>query len=137
MVMLRKVLNDFTFSDGRVVPRGCIIASPAYAVHRDNAIYNSPNTFDPFRFAQLRRDDDRTREQLISLSSDFMTFGHGRHACPGRAFAALIQKTMLARIVTSYDLKLEDNAPSSLKSSEFGIFVAPDPTTRILMRRRI
>ena len=81
--MLRKVLNDFTFSDGRVVPRGCIIASPAYAVHRDNAIYNSPNTFDPFRFAQLRRDDDRTREQLISLSSDFMTFGHGRHAWYG------------------------------------------------------
>lgn len=137
LVMLRKVMHDFTFSDGKVVPKGCIIASPTYVVHHDNAIYSSPNTFDPFRFARPNRDGDGTREQLISISSDFMVFGHGRHACPGRAFAALVQKTLLARIVTSYDLKLEDNAPRSLKTSEFGIFVAPDPTTRILMRRRL
>jgi len=61
----------------------------------------------------------------------------GRPNSPGRAFAALVQKTLLARIVTSYDLKLEDNAARSLKTSEFGIFVAPDPTTRILMKRRL
>jgi len=67
----------------------------------------------------------------------YLQLTFGRPNSPGRAFAALIQKTLLARIVTSYDLKLEENAPRSLKTSEFGIFVAPDPTTQILMRRRL
>ena len=87
--MLRKVMHDFTFSDGRAVPKGCIIASPTYVVHHDNAIYSSPDTFNPFRFAQPNRDDDGTREQLISLSSDFMVFGHGRHAWYGHVRSCL------------------------------------------------
>jgi len=87
--MLRKVMNDFTFSDGKVVPKGCIIASPTYAVHHDNAIYSSPNTFDPFRFARPNRDGNGTREQLISISSDFMVFGHGRHSWYGHVRSCL------------------------------------------------
>lgn len=73
---------------------------------------------------------------VMSVPAPLLHLTCGRPNSPGRAFAALIQKTMLARIVTSYDLKLEDDAPNSLKTSEFGIFVAPDPTTRVLMRRR-
>ncbi|KAL4076615.1 cytochrome P450 [Scleroderma yunnanense] len=80
LVGLRKVLKDFTFSDSRVVPRGCIIAVPLSAVHHDKEIYSSSNTFDPFRFSRLRIDENDSRQQLVSLSSDFLTFGHGKHA---------------------------------------------------------
>ncbi|KAI6014535.1 cytochrome P450 [Pisolithus microcarpus] len=136
LVMIRKVLKDFTFSDGRVVPRGCYIAAPSYAVHHDEEIYARPNTFDPFRFVQLRSDEDDMKQQMVSLGSTFLPFGHGNHACPGRFAAAIIQKTILAHIVSSYDLKLDENAPASGKRVEFGIFIGPDPTTTILLRKR-
>lgn len=33
--MQRKVLKDFVFSDGTVVPKGHIIAVPNFAMHHD------------------------------------------------------------------------------------------------------
>ncbi|KAL4076614.1 cytochrome P450 [Scleroderma yunnanense] len=137
LVGVRRVRKDFTFSDGRVVPRGCDIAIPLSAIHHDEEIYSSSNTFDPFRFSRLHIDQNDPRQQLVSLNSDFLTFGHGKYACPGRFFSTTLQKTLLARIVTLYDLKLEDNAPSTMKTIELGVFVAPDPTTRVFMRRRM
>ncbi|KAL4071903.1 cytochrome P450 [Scleroderma citrinum] len=155
LVGVRRVRKDFTFSDGRVVPRGCDIAIPLSAIHHDEEIYSSSNTFDPFRFSRLHIDQNDPRQQLVSLNSDFLTFGHGKYAwyghdhlllaaaylehtsSPGRFFSTTLQKTLLARIVTLYDLKLEDNAPSTMKTIELGVFVAPDPTTRVFMRRRM
>lgn len=47
---------------------------------------------------------------LISLllKTDFVAFGHGRHACPGRFFAANELKAMLAHVVSEYDVRLEE-----------------------------
>ncbi|KAI6111837.1 cytochrome P450 [Pisolithus croceorrhizus] len=136
LVMIRKVLKDFTFSDGRVVPKGCYIAAPSYAVHHDEEVYEKPDVFDPYRFVRLRSDEDDMKQQMVSLGSTFLPFGHGNHACPGRFAAAVIQKTILARIVSSYDLKLDENARASGKRVEFGIFMGPDPTTTVLLRMK-
>ncbi|KAI6014568.1 hypothetical protein PISMIDRAFT_6861 [Pisolithus microcarpus 441] len=136
LVMIRKVSKDFTFSDGRIIPRGCYIAAPSCAIHHDEELYDKPDAFDPFRFVRLRGDGNDMKQQMVSLSSDFLAFGHGKHACPGRFAAVVIQKLMLARIVSSYDLKLDDGAPASCKTVEFGIFINPDPTTTILLRKR-
>ena len=87
--MQRKVLRDFTFSDGRVVPRGCLISAPSYAIHHDEETYSSPNAFDPFRFSRLRLHENETREQLVSLSSEFLTFGHGKQAWYGHVYPYL------------------------------------------------
>ncbi|KAI6165103.1 cytochrome P450 [Pisolithus thermaeus] len=136
LVMIRKVLKDFTFSDGRIVPKGCYIAAPSYAVHHDEEVYEKPDVFDPYRFVRLRSDEDDMKQQMVSLGSTFLPFGHGNHACPGRFSAAVIQKTILAHIVSSYDLKLDENAPASGKRVEFGIFMGPDPTTTVLLRKK-
>jgi hypothetical protein len=54
---------------------------------------------------------------------------------PGRFFAATELKSMLAHVVLSYDVKLEDNAtrPQSLHS---GIHIAAHPTARVMFRKR-
>ncbi|KAI6126998.1 cytochrome P450 [Pisolithus sp. B1] len=136
LVMIRRVLKDFTFSDGRIVPRGCYIAAPSYAVHHDEEVYEKPDVFDPFRFARLRSDDDDMKQQIVSLGSTFLPFGHGNHACPGRFAAAVVQKMILAHIVSLYDLKLDENTPASGERVEFGIFVGLDPTTTVLFKKR-
>ncbi|KAL4071820.1 cytochrome P450 [Scleroderma citrinum] len=138
LVMMRKVLKDFTFSDGRVVPKGFYIAAPGNAVHHDERIYDSPNTFDPFRFARLRgQGQDGVKQRVDSSNAQYLVFGLGKHACPGRFFVSMLQKTTLARIVMSYDVKLESGAAlESFKRDEGGLFMMVDPTTKILFRKR-
>ncbi|KAI4241297.1 MAG: hypothetical protein L6R42_011304, partial [Xanthoria sp. 1 TBL-2021] len=46
----RKVLKDFTFSDGSHVPAGNVICVPQQAVMRDPKYYDRPDEFLPFRF---------------------------------------------------------------------------------------
>ena len=55
---------------------------------------------------------------------------------PGRFFAAAVLKTMLAHIVTTYDIKLKDNMtrPQSLR---IGATIVAHPTAKVMFRKRI
>ncbi|GAV99331.1 cytochrome p450 [Lentinula edodes] len=77
----RKVLTDFTFSDGTTVPAGTTIGVAAYMHHHDEAQYDNPYTFDAFRFYNMRnREGESIKHQTISPGPDYITFGNGRHA---------------------------------------------------------
>ncbi|KAK7682140.1 hypothetical protein QCA50_014726 [Cerrena zonata] len=106
--MTRLTLQDFTFSDGTFVPKGELISAAMHPMHHDSDVYTDPDIFNPWRFADLRSNEgEELKHQLVSTNSEYITFGHGRHACPGRFFAANELKGMLAHVVTTYDLKLE------------------------------
>ncbi|KAI5836465.1 cytochrome P450 [Schizophyllum commune Tattone D] len=47
------------------------------------------------------------RNHLVSASSNFLGWGGGKHQCPGRFFAAVEMKMMLAYIVGRFDVLLE------------------------------
>jgi cytochrome P450 len=72
---------------------------------------------------------------MVSTSPDHLVFGHGRHACPGRFFAAMELKAMLAHILINYDLKAE---VEGVRPSDqvFGLFVSPSSNGKIWMRNR-
>jgi cytochrome P450 len=108
--MNRLAHRPFTFSNGVTVPAGTLIVVPGGPTHRDGEIYPNPDEFDGFRFAKLReRDGDAVaRHQALSTSVDHLTFGYGRHACPGRFFAVNEVKALLAHIVVTYDIKFEE-----------------------------
>jgi len=115
-MMSRLALRSFTFSNGVTVPAGTLIVVPG-TVHKDGEFYPNPEEFDGFRFAKLReRDGDAVAgHQALSTSTDHLTFGYGRHACPGRFFAANEVKALLAHFVVTYDIKFEEGkqAPRS------------------------
>lgn len=78
--MERKVLKEFTFSDGLTLPVGSFIAAAAYEMHHDERFYSNPDEFQPFRFSDLReREGENVKYQLIATGSEYLTFGHGRH----------------------------------------------------------
>ncbi|KAI9441475.1 cytochrome P450 [Lactarius indigo] len=118
VTMLRLALRPFTFSNGVTVPAGTLIAAPTGAIHRDEDIYPDPEEFDGSRFVKLRKQDEGAMggRQAFSLSHNNLTFGYGRHACPGRFFAVNEVKTFLAHVVVTYDVKFEEGkqAPRSL-----------------------
>ncbi|KAJ7806300.1 cytochrome P450 [Mycena olivaceomarginata] len=73
--------------------------------------YENPNLFDGFRFSRLREQPAEGaatfNRHVISTATDFVPFGHGPHACPGRFFAVMQPKAMLAHILINYDMKAE------------------------------
>ncbi|KAI0001032.1 cytochrome P450 [Russula vinacea] len=107
----RLAMRPFTFSNGITVPAGTVVAAPLSAIHTDGEIYSNPDEFDGFRFAKVREHDGdsmASRHQTGTTSITHLPFGHGRLACPGRFFATLEMKVLLAHVVITYDLKLEE-----------------------------
>lgn len=62
-------------------------------------------------------------------------FGHGKYACPGRFFAVLEMKMILARMLVEYEFKYPEGQgrPRNLTMDEN---VLPDPAARLLVRKR-
>lgn len=85
--------------EGWTAPYGSYISVDEHSRHHDNAVYPEADTYDAFRFSRPREEFEASREKgpddlqkyvdmknlsLVSTGEDFLTFGHGRHACPGR-----------------------------------------------------
>ncbi|KAF9447789.1 cytochrome P450 [Macrolepiota fuliginosa MF-IS2] len=49
---------------------------------------------------------------LPATSPTFLAWGHGKHACPGRFFAAFVMKLMLAHLVLEFDFRVPPSASS-------------------------
>ncbi|KAK7044805.1 cytochrome P450 [Favolaschia claudopus] len=109
--LMRQVVKDFTFSDGTIVPAGTLVGVPVLAEHHNEGNYDNAHIFDPFRFSRMREQEgEGIKHQMVAPSPDFLSFGLGRHACPGRFFAVNEQKLIMAHILMNYDFKLKDGA---------------------------
>ncbi|RPB12725.1 cytochrome P450 [Morchella conica CCBAS932] len=88
----RKVITSHTFSDGTRVGRGSWVAEPVMHANRSGACYDRPDVYDGFRFVDMAGG----RNQCVSTSVEFLSWGHGASACPGRFFAVAEMKIVLA-----------------------------------------
>ncbi|TDL22832.1 cytochrome P450 [Rickenella mellea] len=133
---LRQSVEDYTFSDGTFIPKGTTMFVAAAATHDDPEVYENPNEFRGFRFADIRDEDgEGAKHQIVSTSSEWLPFGHGRHACPGRFFAANELKAMIGHIVLNYDVKMEADRVRP-QDMHFTFNCLPNQTAKILFRRR-
>ncbi|CAK5271274.1 unnamed protein product [Mycena citricolor] len=145
VTMARKVIgkDGFTFSDGINVPRGSFIYVSAKPIHYDANLHENPRVFNGFRYSQLRDEkaDKHTVEEgifnshMITTSMEHLTFGHGKHACPGRFFAATEIKAMLAHILVNFDIKAEVPGVHP-PSDEHGMVAVPNQKAGIFVRKR-
>ncbi|KZT08765.1 cytochrome P450, partial [Laetiporus sulphureus 93-53] len=134
--VMRKALQDVTFSDGTFIPAGTFVTAAATSTHYDEENYDEPNVFKPFRFSDMRlTDSEKNKHHYVSTSSDYIGFGHGKHACPGRFFAANELKIMLASIVLNYDVKFE-NEGKRPNNFMLATTVLPDPNAKVMFRKR-
>ena len=81
--MIRLAMKDVVLAGGTRIPRGTLVAAPAYAMHHDAALFADAGTFDAFRFARVRSAasaDEGVRHQFTSTSPEYLAFGHGPHA---------------------------------------------------------
>ncbi|KAE8384257.1 cytochrome P450 [Aspergillus alliaceus] len=135
--------EGFTTTSGVHLPCGNFCAVHNLGVVHDPNVYEQPDTFKPFRFVGLRRDvssDDpnkdhvqRARLTFPATGYDYLAFGNGRQACPGRFFAASELKLMLAYALMYYDLEIMDSRP---RDRWIGILRIPSSNAKLRVRRR-
>ncbi|XP_002862856.2 cytochrome P450 708A2, partial [Arabidopsis lyrata subsp. lyrata] len=95
-VMFRKALRDVEIK-GYTIPAGWIVAVVPAMVHFDEATYENPLEFNPWRWEG---------KEMIWGSKTFMVFGGGVRLCVGAEFARLHIALFLHHLVTTYDFSL-------------------------------
>jgi cytochrome P450 len=133
MSMNRYVEQEFELSDGTIIPKGSrFFVAGAY---QDPAIYDNPEKFDAFRFANKRSEPGQSNAWgYVATSPSHMAFGHGKHSCPGRFFASNEIKVALCHLLLKYDIDLLNGEVPKIYNFEGSSSI--DPKSKILMRRR-
>jgi cytochrome P450 len=85
---------------GYALPPGTIVATQAWSVHRNPAVFPSPETFLPERW--LETGDNK--EQLQVMNRHMMPFGTGSRVCGGQNLAQMILRITVAAIARNFDL---------------------------------
>ena len=82
------------------LPQGSYIAASHILPHLDARNYEDPILFHPARFLG-------TKQGSTYDAYTFTTFSHGLHHCPGRRFAMLLMRLVVATLVTRFQLSTE------------------------------
>ncbi|KAI3396499.1 hypothetical protein diail_12119 [Diaporthe ilicicola] len=133
----RVIHQPFTLSSGFTIPANTTIGIPTQAITMDESLYPSPEVFDPFRFSKMREERPETdgRAQYVASNPASLSFGYGRHACPGRFFAAQEIKAIMAYILRNYDIRFSQgqSRPESLRAETQYL---PHPAATVEFKRR-
>ncbi|KAK7946090.1 uncharacterized protein PG986_010411 [Apiospora aurea] len=126
--------------NGIHLPRGARLGVPFQALHHDAEFYPNPLQFDAFRYSREFEGSGVTNRQAteqetcVTASKTFVTFGYGRHLCPGRWYTSQTLKQALAYLIQNYDVEFEGHRkqPRSLLN-----IILPPLGARINIRQRV
>ena len=128
-----------TLSDGTKIPAGTLFYVPNYAYSLDPEAWESPTTFKGFRHvesAQPNETNDPQQQQHFGVPHlRELTFGIGRHACPGRFYAVAEIKMVLALLIRDYDMRLDDGVTEAPEATTEGWLVFVDEDSKLLFRK--
>lgn len=136
----RRTLKGITLSNGQYIPPGVLIEVPSAAIYTDESVYPSSDSFDGLRAYKARstgKASDIARNQFVTTNEDNLSFGYGRHACPGRFFAANEIKMIAARLILDYDVKMPNGETERYPQLEIGKQLMPNPTKTLAFKKVI
>lgn len=134
--LVRQVVKPggLTTPDGVYLPEGTHVHSIVKNVHHDVDLFgSSANEFDPLRYYNIAAINQESQKSAVRIGSDFLSWGLGRHACPGRFFAVHVMKLMLGHLFERYDLEPLKKRP---KTVQIGDMEFPSEEAVVRMRRR-
>ncbi|ETS76588.1 hypothetical protein PFICI_11975 [Pestalotiopsis fici W106-1] len=136
--MKRLFKQAYTFQDGTHILPGTYVAMPVFAIENDPSTTANPEKFDGLRAYRAARAIDANSEGEHLFSSpgpNFLNFGYGKTACPGRFFASVVVKMVMVKAFTEYEFKFLPGTerPKNIIAHEF-LFTWP--WTKMLVRRK-
>ena len=132
--MHRTATTDIQLPSGVIIKKG---EKTAISSHRmwSPQDYEDPEKFDGYRFVERRKIPGyENRSLLVSTSHDHLGFAHGKHACPGRFFAANEAKIAMVHLLLKYDMKIDD--PTEAQYKTYGVRMFSNGKAQIRIRKR-
>ncbi|KAJ7654121.1 cytochrome P450 [Mycena polygramma] len=100
---------------GYALPPGTIVSTQAWSMHRDPAVFPSPDTFLPERwlpsYAASKEEEasaadaEREAARLARMASHMMPFGTGSRICGGVNLAHLILRVVLVAVLRNFEVE--------------------------------
>ncbi|EUC35658.1 hypothetical protein COCCADRAFT_24469 [Bipolaris zeicola 26-R-13] len=138
-VFSRSVLKPITLSNGQQIPTGVSVKVPSFQVLPSWDPNTDTDEFDGFRYYKQRiqasRPAEQARAQFVSSHEESLAWGYGRHACPGRFFAASEIKMLLIKFIMDYDISMPDGRKERYAQVGIGSFCSPDTTKALVFKR--
>ncbi|KAF4122832.1 Cytochrome P450 [Geosmithia morbida] len=129
--------------DGIHLANGTMVSILAHQVQTDEEKFEKPLKFDPYRFSRIREAASEAGKgglnnlSMVSTSSEYLPFSHGKHACPGRFLVDFELKMIMAYAVMNYEMEFpkeyEGKRPPNTWFAGFGI---PPLEVKIRVKRR-
>ncbi|KAK5048689.1 hypothetical protein LTR84_005780 [Exophiala bonariae] len=107
----RVVPRPCTLGSFENIPKGTIVQSYAYALHRTPEIFPDPHQWKPERWL------DASPEQLTVMKKWFWPFSSGGRMCIGSNFAYYSMKFLAAGVYTNYTTTIHDHGDMELQDS--------------------
>jgi len=86
---------------GYALPPGTVVATQAWSMHRDPAVFPSPNTFLPERWLESA---STSPDDLCRMAAHMIPFGTGTRICGGLNMAHMMLKLAVAAFVRNFDI---------------------------------
>jgi len=96
IILMRKVMVPLKYKDYEIPPGDLLCVSPGVA-NRLGSVYTNPESYDPHRF-------DRGEHSAQPYS--YLSFGGGRHGCPGENFGILQIKTIWTVLLREFEFEI-------------------------------
>ncbi|KAI5937825.1 cytochrome P450 2U1 [Manis javanica] len=120
--------SEKTVLQGYTIPKGTVILPNLWSVHRDPAIWEKPDDFNPNRFL-----DDQG--QLIKKET-FIPFGIGKRVCMGEQLAKMELFLMFVSLMQSFTFALPKDSKKPSLIGRYGLTLAPPPFNIVVSKRK-
>ncbi|KAI9060477.1 cytochrome P450 [Trametes sanguinea] len=133
----RRAMCDVELPGGIHIPAGTLTSVAMHPIHHDEAFYKHADQFDLERFSRVQESEKETaRQQFVNTAAECVSFGRGKHACPGRFFASMELKVILAYLLIHYDMKLENEEGGRPADLRLGHSILPSRDAIVLFKKR-
>ncbi|KAF9083690.1 hypothetical protein BGX29_002960 [Mortierella sp. GBA35] len=96
--------KETVLSNGMVIPKYGFLMANLTSTHTGPSQGPNASEFQPWRFVG-------THKTMTKVGTDFLTFGMGKHVCPGRFMAAQQTKTVVSMMVSKFShIALQDSS---------------------------
>ncbi|KAK6850327.1 hypothetical protein PG995_014160 [Apiospora arundinis] len=126
----RKVMSAGGFRIGDMtVPQGSVVGLPIWEVHQD------PDHYGADAAAEAQGLHARRTHGATTPSPEFLHFGLGRHACPGRIIAVQLLKMDIAYLLLNYEVQPIAKKPG-IRFQNLALLPQMDFVLKVRRRRR-
>ncbi|KAF9007491.1 cytochrome P450, partial [Cyathus striatus] len=98
-----RLLQDDIYN-GHFIPQGSMVLGNAWAISRDENVYDNPETFNPDRFMPLFDKSISPGPLGLPLDPEKYAFGFGRRVCAGIHYADTMVFLIIANVLACFNI---------------------------------